>query len=188
MANVFSIHSVGESIVRLLRDAYPQTIGGTSLPACTFELVSSGQINTYAGSATRLTLYLYRTSVRDPSRSRDPVTEPAPLLLDLHFLLSAWASNPLDEQVAMAWAMRELHQHPVLGMSQLSANGGWAESESIEITPMALSNEDLMRIWNALEPAYRLSAAYVARIVRLDPDGRRPAPIAQDDLEPVISK
>jgi hypothetical protein len=28
----------------------------------------------------------------------------------------------------------------------------------------------MMRIWDALDPSYRLSVSYVARLVRLDPD------------------
>jgi hypothetical protein len=28
----------------------------------------------------------------------------------------------------------------------------------------------LMRIWDALEPSYRLSLSYSARVVRIDPD------------------
>ena len=33
-----------------------------------------------------------------------------------------------------------------------------------------LTTEDVMRIWDALDPAYRISVSYVARVVRLDPD------------------
>ena len=30
-----------------------------------------------------------------------------------------------------------------------------------------------LRIWDALDPAYRLSVSYIARLVRLDPDAQQ---------------
>ncbi|HPE04331.1 MAG TPA: Pvc16 family protein, partial [Thauera sp.] len=33
-----------------------------------------------------------------------------------------------------------------------------------------LPTEDLMRIWDALSPSYRLSVSWVARLVRIDPE------------------
>lgn len=174
MANVWAIHSVGNSMVTFLRNSYPQEIDGSPMPTCAFELVSSGQLAGDTEEITRITLYLYRITVdehsRQARRSGAPSGAPAPLHLDLHYLLSAWAANPLDEQVAMAWAMRALHRSPVLDLSVLSEDGGWRRDESVHVLPAELSTEDVMRIWDALEPPYRLSASYVARVVRLDPD------------------
>ena len=182
MANVFALHSVGSSIVTLLRNSYPAEEAGRPMPGCSFELVSSGQLASEIEETTRLTLYFYRVTVNEHSRSsRRPAAAsdtPAPLGLDLHFLLSAWAANPLDELVTLAWAMRQLHQFPVLDASCLSPEAGWDSSEVIQVIPAELSTEDVMRIWDALEPAYRLSVSYVARLVHLDPtepaEGGRP--------------
>jgi hypothetical protein len=69
----------------------------------------------------------------------------------------------------MAWAMRQLHLHPLLDASSLSPEPAWDADEVIQIVPAELSTEDIMRIWDALEPSYRLSASYIARTVRLDP-------------------
>ena len=93
-----------------------------------------------------------------------------PLGLDLHYLLTAWSANALDEQVTLAWTIRQLHQYPVLDASSLSPEAGWASDEVIQVIPAELSTEDIMRIWDALDPAYRISVSYVARLVRLDPD------------------
>ena len=38
----------------------------------------------------------------------------------------------------------------------------------IQLIPAELSTEDIMRIWDALEPSYRLSVSYIARVVRID--------------------
>lgn len=174
MANVLAIHSVGSSIVTFLRNTYPQRIGGRTMPACGFELVSSGQLAGDIEEVTRITLYLYRLTVDEHSRqNRRPGVSnaaPAPVSLDLYYLLTAWAANPLDEQVTMAWAVRQLHRVPILDVSSLSPEGGWGRDEIVQIVPAELTTEDMMRVWDALDPPYRLSTSYVARVIRLDPD------------------
>lgn len=184
MANVFAIHSVGNSIVTFLRNTYPQQIGGVDLPACSFELVSSGQLAGEIEETTRITLYLYRVTVNEHGRQTRRVRSdrPVPVSLDLHYLLSAWAANPLDEQVALAWTVRQLHQAPVLDASSLSPEGGWRRDEVVQVVPSELSTEDVMRIWDALEPSYRLSVSYVARVVSLDPD------IDEASFAPVVAR
>ncbi|MDQ8021930.1 MAG: DUF4255 domain-containing protein [Moraxellaceae bacterium] len=187
MANVFAVHSVGNSIATFLQNTYPASSGGQDMPACTFDLLSSGALadgvdDTAASS--RVTLYLYRITVNEHSRQQRHAHAPnaaaAPLSLDLHFMLSAWAGNALDEQVPLTWAIRQLHLHPILDASSLSPEAGWHSDEVIQIIPAELSTEDLMRIWDSLSPTYRLSASYIARVVRIDPD-------AQPDARPVVA-
>ena len=62
--------------------------------------------------------------------------------------------------------IRELAQHPTIGRGDLG--DGFARGESVQITLGELSNEDLMRIWDAIDPSYRVSVPYVARVVQLD--------------------
>lgn len=166
MANVYAIHSVGNSIATFLRNTYP-----AGLPSCGFKLVSSGQLANEIDETTHITLYLYRVTVNEHGRGqRTRASGRAPLGLDLHYLMTAWAANPLDEQVTLAWAMRQLYEAPVLDASSLSPEADWARDEVVQIIPAELSTEDVMRIWDALDPAYRLSVSYVARVVVLDPD------------------
>jgi len=73
--------------------------------------------------------------------------------------------------------MRELYQHPLLDVATLSPEAGWSAADMVQVIPAELSTEDLMRIWDALEPSYRLSVSYIARMVRLDvatPEPGRP--------------
>ena len=146
MANVFAIHSVGNSIVTYLRNPYPQALAGLDLPACAFELVSSGELAGEPGDATRITLYLYRITVNEHSRqvhaASAAIARPTPLGLDLHFLLSAWAGNARDEHTIVAWAIRELHMFPILDASSLSPEAGWGTNGVIQIIPAELSTED----------------------------------------------
>jgi hypothetical protein len=93
-----------------------------------------------------------------------------PLALDLHYLLTVWADSAVAEHTILAWAMRQLHDRPILDVGALSPEAGWTPADFIQIIPAELSNEDVMRIWDALDPAYRLSVSYVARTIRIDPD------------------
>jgi len=174
MANIQAIHSVGNSIVTYLRNTYPAEVAGQAMPDCDFALLSSGELAGTLEDTTRLTLYLYRVTVNEHLRQQRPdrmsSEQQAPLGLDLHFLLTAWASNAQDELLPLTWAMRQLYQHPLLDASALSPEAAWGPDEVIQIIPSELSTEDMMRIWDALDPPYRLSVSYIARLVRLDPD------------------
>lgn len=174
MANIQAIHSVGQSLVTYLRNTYPAEVAGQAMPGCEFALLSSGELAAPPDDAARLTLYCYRLTVNEHLRQARPdrmsPEQQPPLGLDLHLLLTVWAGNPQDELLPMAWAMRQLYQHPILDASALSPEAGWAPDEVVQIIPSELSTEDMMRIWDALEPPYRLSVSYIARRVRLDPD------------------
>jgi hypothetical protein len=91
-----------------------------------------------------------------------------PLSLDLHYLLAIWASKPEDEHNLLAWSMQQLYLHPFLDTSLIGEEAGWEVGDSIQIVPAELSTEDLMRVWDAFHPSYRLSVTYIARVVRLD--------------------
>ena len=174
MANLQAVHSVGWSLVTYLRNTYPAQVGGQAMPECSFALVSSGEMASPPDDTTRLTLYLYRVTVNEYLRQQRPgrmsTEQLAPLGVDLHFLLTAWAGNAQDELLPLTWAMRQLYEHPILDASALSREAAWAPDEVVQVIPSELSTEDMMRIWDALDPSYRLSVSYIARRVRLDPD------------------
>jgi hypothetical protein len=153
MANIHAVHSVGSSIATYLRNAYATQPGRAELPECDFAVMSSGEMAAPIDDATRISLYLYRVTVNEYTRQSRPG------------IMAASQPPPL------AWAMRQLYLHPVLDASSLSPEAAWGPDEVIQMIPAELSNEDMMRIWDALEPAYRLSVSYIARMVRIDPDG-----------------
>ena len=183
MTNVQAIHSVGESLVTYLDNSYPDELRD-DFP-CKFRLVSSGEMADAQNEFTNttLTLYLYRVTMNEHLRGArrelggDPTRSAVPLSLDLHYLLTVWCDNAPDEHIILAWAMRQLQQHPVLDHSSLSEEAEWGPGEHIQVIPAELSNEDIMRIWDALDPSYRLSVSYIARVVRIDGDASRTLPM-----------
>ena len=64
--------------------------------------------------------------------------------------------------------MQQVHQHPNLEVASLSP-ANWQPEDRVQVIPTDLNLEDIMRIWDSLQPSYRLSVAYVARVVLIDP-------------------
>jgi len=179
MANIKSIHSVCNSIMQFLHNAYEATpvpfgaLGSTMQDEypCSFRVLASGELKASTDFGTTLSLYLYRVMVNEHVRSQPVVngkSSTVPLAVDLHFLLTIWSESAAAEQTLCAWAMSQLHQHPIMDVSSLTEEGGWRNDDVVQIIPAELSNEDLMRIWDALAPDYRLSLSYIARVIRID--------------------
>jgi hypothetical protein len=179
MANVHAVHSVGHSLATYLRSTYPDTLDGVSMPECDFASFACAQVGSPPDEDTRIALVLYRVSVSEHGRRPPPGQVSGALALDLHYLLAAFGGTAESEQVPMTWAMRQMHQHPLLDASSLAPDGGWRRDEALQIIPQELDIDALMRVWDGLDAAYRLSAAYVVRVVRIDPD-------AGADARPVV--
>ena len=67
--------------------------------------------------------------------------------------------------------MQQLQSNPNLDASVLSLSSsapGWTKADSVQIIPSDLSLQDILDIWDGLGPKYRLTAGYIARVVRVD--------------------
>ncbi len=182
MASLGAVNAVGESIARHLTEAHQLQIEVEAalpeqervLPTATFAQVSSAQLSTnFAPNSNQVTLFLYRIAVdkhlRTAGDARTPgLVETRPLGLELHYLMTAWAGTPAAEHTLLSWAMRELHIHATFDRSRLHPADTWRPEEIIQLAPTEMSHEDMMRIWDAMAPSYRLSVSYLARVVRVD--------------------
>ncbi|HEX4949765.1 MAG TPA: DUF4255 domain-containing protein [Blastocatellia bacterium] len=195
MATPFAVHDVGNALITYLRQAYDEylthvveKLGGATLKdqmACEFSQITCAELKEEATFSNALTLMLYRVTINQHLRNVGKLPHasqpPTPLALDLHYLLTIWNENAAVEQTILAWAMRELHLHPVLDRSMLhDPKANWQAADAIQVIPAEISNEDMMRIWDALIPAYRLSVSYIGRVVRIDPD-------VIEDAQPVVA-
>jgi hypothetical protein len=194
VANIAAIRSVGSSLAAYLdlafrRAEFPANV---TKPTCTFNMRSIGgirasDINTPERTVD-VSMFLYRASInhhlRNVGRLATPGARPVPLSVDLHYLFSFWASSADNEQLVLAWTMRQLHTVPVLDASVLSREAAWPPEEVIQLIPEEITTEDMMRIWDSIEPHYRLSLSYIARVIRIDPDEtREERPVVATRLE-----
>jgi hypothetical protein len=184
MANVLAVHSVGNSLMTYLKNAYPKPLKD-DIPF-DFKMTSTGELAEGPDPQNTLTLLLFRVTQNEHQRTRTtandrPGANP-PLAIDLHFLLTAWADNSLAEQTVLTWAMREIQMHPMLDNSALSPEAEWGPADMVQLIPAELTAEELFRIWDLLQPRYHLSVSYIARVVRVDTDIAAGAPVVATRL------
>jgi uncharacterized protein DUF4255 len=175
VADYTAVFAVGDSLVNFLTSSYNAAPAGLKLPSpCTFKLVSSAEIATEETTTLdqMITLFLHRITMNDQFRyashlqdvnDRQPV-----LFLDLHYLITYWGKEAQAEQKLLAWVMQQLQSYPILDKSILTTDAQWGTTETVQLIPSDLSLEDILRIWDALGPKYRLSISYIARVVRID--------------------
>jgi hypothetical protein len=185
MANVFGLHAIADGLARYLDRAFPTALRDDH--PCTFEAVASGGLTQERplAAGTRVTIWPYRALINEHDRNREFVTRPGrvnrPLPLDVHLLVTIWADTPPEELLLFAWTMRELYQLSLLDRSVLTTvDAGFSSTEQIQLTPAEMSVEDMMRIWDAITPSYRLSVPFVARVLHID--------IERDEGRAVVAK
>lgn len=180
MGSLLAIHHAGNSLTDYLRRSRP-----AALNAIPCEFYSTGRLITAPPTATTLVILLYGVSIdehqRNAARTSGTHMGTIPLGVNLHLLLTAWADNADDEHHLMAWAMREFHRMPVLDRSILLPANEWEREDKIQVTPVETDFDQIFRLWEALRQPYRLSAPYLARVVKIDVD-------PDEDRTPVVAK
>jgi hypothetical protein len=175
VAQFQAIYAVGKSIEQFLQSNYPLELKA-DFP-CTFKLVSSAEIATEDQNNLDqvVSLFLHRITTnenfRPVTRLQDIPGQQPLLFLDLHYLITYWGTSAEAEQVVLAWTMQQLQSNPILDSSIFSLSGvnaGWDPDETIQLVPADLSMQDILDIWDALGPKYRLSVSYLARVVRIE--------------------
>jgi hypothetical protein len=173
MADFTAIHSVGKSLEQFLENSFPQDLK-TKFSPVKFQLVASAQIaeEDHTALDQLVTIFLHRITINENFRAatclqNDGGKKPV-LFVDLHYLITYWGVDPEAEQTILGWVMTQLQSSPILDNSVLVPSKIWGRDESVQLVPADLSLEDILRIWDALGPKYRLSLCYIARVVRLD--------------------
>jgi Pvc16 N-terminal domain len=89
---------------------------------------------------------------------------PAPLALDLSYLVTPFTNSGENDQVLMGKTMQVLHDNAcVYVRDQLNA-----VVDEIRVVFCRLPLEEVTRIWEALQEPYRLSVCYLVRVIRID--------------------
>jgi hypothetical protein len=139
------------------------------------------------GMAEGISLLLYRVGVSTSLRNLPPRTtlsgqrfRPG-LPVDLHYVLSAWASDADKQQRLLGWAMRLLEDTPVLAGNEINAfmpeTAVFHADESIELICEPLPLDQWLALWDKLKPKVSTSMTYLVRMVQLDSE--RPMPDAE---------
>jgi hypothetical protein len=180
------------------------------------------RVVTGATEPNQLNLFLYQVTPNAGRRNEGlPTTGAdgrrlgsAPLALDLHYLLTAYGAKDMNAEVLLGYAMQVLHDTPVLTRDALRKSLGSPspvdgsmlpspfgtlsaadladQAETIKITPVFLTTEDLSKLWTAMQARYRLTVAYTVSVVLIQSQDARAVaePVLRqgpDDRGPVAS-
>lgn len=176
MASFQAIETVSDVLVRLLQASHdPEDFGGQRLHFAVYQ----GEDFRSAGSnslTTGVSLFLYRVvvngSVRTPPGRRLPSgdRQRTQLPLDLHYLVTIWATSATTQHQIAGWIMRTFESTPIIpeGVLHGARPNVFTPDETVEIVLNDLTNEDLFRIWDILGASYHLSIPYLVRNVRIE--------------------
>ncbi|NUT50366.1 MAG: DUF4255 domain-containing protein [Saccharothrix sp.] len=126
--------------------------------------------------ARRLAVWLYRVSESEFLRNAPPIAEGfreqrhAPLALDLHYLITPLTSSEENDQVLLGRTMQILYDNPVIHLT----GTGSEDFDQIRVSLMTLDMAEMTGIWSALSDPYRLSAAYLVRMVKIESECTEP--------------
>jgi len=145
------------------------------------------------GSGEQINIFLYSTYYNTafsnspmPGEARNGEHAYPPLPLVLKYLITAYGSDDDDisGQQLMGQAMSLLHDHPLLGPSDItgiSPDSNLDEQiERIRITPDPLTLDDMSKLWTSFHSVdYRLSTGYEVSVVLIESSraGRTPLPV-----------
>lgn len=182
------IAGASSSLRRLIED---QLVAAEGLDSYEVKLFSTRD---FTGTITnKVALFLYRVEVDESRRNIDlPRLAPnAPrrqaLGLELHYLLTVWGQrNAEGEQVMLARCMDILDRHALITGPLLDPGYPWEPEDSLRVAINHLSTEDMLRLWDSLEPPYQLSVPYVVRTARLAARDR-PDPAIADSRTLVLT-
>jgi hypothetical protein len=174
LATFPAIAATGLAVVGLLKDAS----AGTEFADLRFELYQAGDFNSATPMTEGVSFYAYRVAVNASRRNLPPSTGPdgrryrAPLPLDLYFLLSPWAKSAVRQLRILGWAMRELHNVPILPAGLLNHYGPEHDTfrphEAVELMCETATLQDMLNVLEPIKHAQPLSVPYVARMVLIE--------------------
>ncbi|MFT4102651.1 MAG: DUF4255 domain-containing protein [Burkholderiaceae bacterium] len=180
MSNAKAIAATTATLLHLLSSRIPSLIDGASVDVTTLPPDRARKGHTGA----QLNIFLYQTQVNAawrnldvPRQVRPGESAIPPLALNLHYMLTAYGDDNQndDEMVShrvLGAAMSVLHDHPLLGRAEIAAaladSGLDAQFERLRVTPIALSMDEMSKLWTAMQSNYRLSAGYEVTVVLID--------------------
>ncbi len=162
LGDLNTIGDVTELLKGLLSDLTVTLDSPASLPA-----------SSPGGSVSAVNLYLYQVCENPNTKNQPWVTQPTgvqkypPLAVNLYYLLTPYADDPVTAHRVLTHAMATLYASTRLTGAQLS-DPLRQVVEGLTVNLRQMSLEELTRIWNSLQSPYRLSVTYEVRVVLIE--------------------
>ncbi|HTA23108.1 MAG TPA: DUF4255 domain-containing protein [Terriglobales bacterium] len=212
MSSALAIAGVTEVLQYFLNMVYnspDSVLGGVTVSAVAPDIVQNS-LGSGSSSQLQVNLFLHQVTrnaawrnIGLPSLAADGATplKNQPLALDLHYLLTAYASGDSQAEALLSYAVFLLHENPVLPRAQIRAalaappstyplafskalglSGLADQIEMIKITPATLGREEMAWLWTALKSDYRPTFPFQVSVVLIEPQ------LATSFALPVLSR
>jgi hypothetical protein len=185
-----AVTAVLQSLFNTVFNTPTSALGSVLVSAVAPDIVQNG-----SGSGTdtqlRVNLFLHQVTPNSawrnmslPSLAADGATrlQNPPLALDLHYLLTAYATEDTEAEALLGYAILMLHENPILSRSEirnvlnslpasaplskaLSTSGLADQIETIKIAPATLGREEMAWLWTALKADYRPTFPFQVSVV-----------------------
>ena len=193
MSNPLALSAVTAVLQSLFNTVYntpTSALGSVLVSAVAPDIVQNGA-GSGADTQLRVNLFLHQVTpsgswrnVGLPSLAADGSTrlQSPPLALDLHYLLTAYATEDTEAEALLGYAILMLHENPILSRSEirnvltslpataplskaLGISGLADQVEMIKITPATLGREEMAWLWTALKADYRPTFPFQVSVV-----------------------
>jgi hypothetical protein len=210
MSNALAIAGVTatlEYFLNLVFNSPTAPLGSVTISALAPDIVQTN-LGSTSNSALHVNIFLHQVSqnaawrnVGFPSLAADGSTQlrNPPLALDLHYLLTAYASEDTQAEALLGFAILLLHENAILPRAQirtaltnlpttnplasvLSSSGLADQVEMVKITPSTLNREEMAWLWTALKADYRPTYPFQVSVVLIEPPASVSSPL------PVLSR
>jgi len=174
MANFNAIYGLSTAIKFLIKDNYPSSWGVLEINIVQPTVISNG----ISGNKEGFTVSLYRVSVSGTQRPQTPrrddkgkLFRPS-RLVDLHYLITPWATSTDRQHQMLGWLINLLEDNGTLSSAQLNHNladpNTFGPLESVQLAFESMPLAEHFNLWDKLRVAFPASATCVARMVALD--------------------
>jgi hypothetical protein len=195
MSSALALSAVTAVLQTSLQFVYTTSVFGTMTVSAIAPDVVEGKYGIGSGASPLVNLFLHQVTpnaawrnMELPSLAADGATrlKNPPLALDLHYLLTAYASDDTEAEALLGYAILMLHENPILPRAlitsilgtlpagtyndALKTAGVDAQIEMIKLAPATLGREEMAWLWTALKADYRPTFPFQASVVLMRND------------------
>lgn len=166
MASSDVVMDVGETLVSIVRAGVSSIVNPSSVATTTMDLIVGG----LSLPQPAVSILLYDISTNAELRNALPAPGfPRPRLpLDLRYLITPWATDAGTVHQVCGLVLQTLYDNATLVRGDL-VGSSWGSDDTLQILLDDIPVSEHHNIWEPADIPYKLSLAYLVRVIGLDP-------------------